>query len=146
VGLLSLVLAAAAALAPPSADVSATPALHGARPVALTLRLHYDMQCNYPGPGPVTIRLPAALRVPRRLDHRAVLVDGKPSLGAALAGHVVTVELAPPPPVLCMVIAPGTLTIRFTAAARLGNPLRAGSYRVAAQRRELAFAATLRIR
>ena len=142
-----LLLAGVARGAPPqqSAVVAASPSGAGVRPAALTLRLSYAMQCGYPGPGPVAVRLPAAERVPASIPRPAVLVDGKAPSAVRVAGHVVTVALPPRPQVMCDSIGPGTLTIAFTRAAGLGNPARAGSYTVEATRQAATFAARLAI-
>jgi hypothetical protein len=104
------------------------------------------MQCGYPGPGPINVRFPVAEHVPRAVAATAVLVDGKPAVGVRVSGQTVSVALAPPPQVMCMVIAPGRLTIGFTRAAGLGNPSRPGSYTVAATRGTTTFSAPFTIR
>lgn len=129
-----------------SAAVSLSSSAAGARPVSLTLTLSYEMQCGYPGPGPVVIDLPAQERVPAALSPLRVLVDGHPAQTVAISGHKVTVGLAAPPQVTCMVIGMGRLTILFTRTAGLGNPARAGSYTVAATRASSQFAARFTIR
>jgi hypothetical protein len=138
-------LAGAAAALPQSATVAASPARAGARPAALTLRLSYEMQCSYPGPGPVVVRFPAAERVPARIAASAVLVNGKTAPSVGVAGRTVSVALPPRPQIMCDVIGPGTLTIAFTRAAGLGNPARAGSYVVTATRQGTSLAARLAI-
>jgi len=134
------------AVLPQSASVTLSSAQAGARPVVLTLVLGYEMQCGYPGPGPVTIDLPAAERVPAQLAPSQVLVDGKPAPSVAIAGHAVSVGLAPPPQVMCDVIGPGKLTIEFGRAAGLGNPSRPGVYTLEAARGSAAFTARFTIR
>jgi hypothetical protein len=137
-GLLACLAWAVAAVAqtPPaqSATVQVSPARAGAHPVALTLKLGYEMQCGYPGPGPVVVQLPAAELVPARIPRAAVLVDGKGAPGVQVAGHAISVALPPRPQVMCDVIGPGKLTIVFTRAAGLGNPSSGGSYTVTATR------------
>jgi hypothetical protein len=106
-----------------------------ARPVAVALTLHYEMQCGWPGPGSLTIRFPAAMAVPARIAPTSVLVDHKaPSAVTVSSGDTVTVALPPRPQIMCDVIGPGTLTVSFSRAARLGNPKAAGSYLVRATR------------
>jgi hypothetical protein len=131
---------------PRSAAISLSSALAGARPVALTLTLTYEMQCGYPGPGPVTIIFPRQERLPGTIAPQQVLVDGHPARTALVSGHVVSVGLAPPPPIMCDVIGPGHLTIRFSRAARLGNPLRAGSYTLTVSNDTARFSARYTIR
>jgi hypothetical protein len=141
-----LLLADVARGAPPqSAAVTASPRGAGVRPAALTLRLSYEMQCGYPGPGPVVVRFPTAEHVPASIPRPAVLVNGKPTSAVNVAGHVVSVALPPRPQVMCDSIGPGTLTLAFTRGAGLGNPARRGTYTVTAIRQASAFAARLAI-
>ena len=118
----------------------------GARPVALTLVLTYEMQCGYPGPGPLTIDLPSEERVPGALVRSQVLVDGQPARSVSISGHAVTIGLAAPPRIMCMVIGMGRLTILLTRASGLGNPVRAGSYAITATRASSEFSASFAIR
>jgi hypothetical protein len=111
-----------------SATALASPDLAGAQPTALTLTLRFRMTCGRPGAGPIVVSLPAAENVPRAIARSDVLVGGKPPLTATISGHTVTLTLPRSQGVTCMVIAPGTLTIRFTHAAGLGNPSAAGTY------------------
>jgi hypothetical protein len=101
----------------------------GARPVVLTLRLHYEMQCGWPGPGSLAFRFPAGM-LPARLPAGTVLVDGKaaPTSTSSAAPRDVAVGLPPRPQIMCDVIGPGTVTVVFTRAARSGNPKTPGSY------------------
>jgi len=133
-GFTSVAPAAAQTAPAQTAAVQVSPAQAGARPVALTLRLGYEMQCGYPGPGPVVVQLPAAEMVPARIARTAVLVNGKSAPGVQVTGRAVMVALPPRPQVMCDVIGPGTLTVVFTRAAGLGNPSRAGNYTVTATR------------
>ena len=137
---------APAQTAPGSATAAPTSLRAGARPVALGLVLSYEMQCGYPGPGPVTVRFPAREHVPPAIPASSVLVAGKPAPGVSVSGRTVTVTLAPPPPVMCDVIGPGRLTIEFTRAAGLGNPAQPGTYRIAATRGTASFSAPFTIR
>jgi hypothetical protein len=139
--------AAASALPglPQSATASLSSARAGARPVALTLELEYDMQCGYPGPGPVVVGLPAAEHVPVALARSQVLVNGHPAASVQVSGHRVDVGLAPAPQVMCDVIGPGRLTIVFSSAAGLGNPARAGSYTIDVTRASTALSARLTV-
>lgn len=118
----------------------------GVRPVALSLVFSYEMQCGYPGPGPVLVRLPPAEHVPARIATDAVLVDGKAATAVTTAGRELTIELRPPPRVMCDVIGPGRLTIELTRTAGLGNPGQAGSYSLTATARGSTFAASFSIR
>jgi hypothetical protein len=130
----------------PSATVVLSTYRAGARPVAVTVRLRYEMQCGWPGPGPLTIRLPAAMPVPLAIPPAAVLIDGKPAKRVGGSGHGIVLDLPPRSQILCDVIAPGTLTIALTRAATLENPKTPGAYRLHATKGSLAFVATLTIR
>lgn len=129
-----------------SASVTLSSRVVGKRPVAVKLRLGYEMQCGYPGPGPIVVVFPKREHVPKAILADAVLVDGKHPPAVGVSGRKVTVELPPPPQVMCDVIAEGHVTIAFTKAARLGNPGRAGEYAIVARRGKTAFHATYRIR
>ncbi|MGD0167273.1 MAG: hypothetical protein ABSC51_08295 [Gaiellaceae bacterium] len=142
VGALWLSGAAVAALTP-AASVSSSPSRAGARAVVLTLRLHYEMQCGYPGQGPVVIGFPAQMRLPRTLHASSVLVNGKPTSRVEISRNQVSVPLPRRSDILCDVLAPGTLTIVFNRSASLGNPSRAGRYLVTARRGSLRFLARL---
>lgn len=117
----------------------------GTRPVALTLTLQYEMQCGYPGPGPVVVTLPRGEAVPVTLAASAVLVDGHHATSVSLSGRAVSVGLAPEPQIMCDVIGPGRLVIAFTRSAGLGNPMHKGSYAVLATRGSASFSARFTI-
>lgn len=129
-----------------SATITASPAFAAARPSALTLRLHYEMLCAQPGRGPVTVTFPQAVRLPPAISAAAVLVADKPAPAVRVDGRVVTIGLAPIPKVICQSFVPGTLKLRLTRAARIGNPVHAGRYLVRARVGSHAFAARLAIR
>jgi hypothetical protein len=103
------------------------------RPVTLTLKLGYEMQCGYPGPGPVVVTFPATWRLPAKLGATPVLVNGKAAVSASLSGHTVKVGLAAPPQIICDEIGPGMLTVQFTRGDNIGSPLKAGTSVVTAQ-------------
>jgi hypothetical protein len=100
--------------------------------VAVTIAMHYEMQCGWPGPGVLTIRFPNAMVLPKQLALTAVLVDKKLATGVGIAGRTVSVPLPERPRIMCDVIGPGTVTVSFSRAARIGNPKAAGSYTLAA--------------
>jgi hypothetical protein len=102
----------------------------------LTLKLHYEMTCGQPGPGPVFVYLPKKMGVPQRLV-------GTKQAPATVSGHVVTVQLPKPPAVTCMSIGPATLTLTLVGVR---NPATAGTYVVRARLHEHAFTAKLAIR
>ncbi len=138
--------APAAPLLPSSMSVALSTSRPGARPVAVMLTLRYEMQCGYPGPGPVVVRLPAREHIPAALPAGAVLVNGRAATAAVAAGSSLRVALPPRPQVMCDVIGPGRLTIAFGRRAGLGNPGVPGGYTVTARRQSSAFAAHFAIR
>jgi hypothetical protein len=145
-GVAAALAASSSAAGTGSATVDLSSHRAGARPVALTLRLHYQMQCGWPGPGPLTIHFPTQMTVPPAIAPAAILINGNTAGRIGGGGHRIALDLPPRPQILCDAIAPGTLTVRFTGAARLGNPTTPGTYRLHATKAALAFAATLRIR
>jgi hypothetical protein len=128
-----------------SASVSLSSSRAGARDVSLKLLLNYEMQCGYPGPGPITVNLPAAERVPARLALARVTVNGSAPASVAISGHTVRIGLVGPPQVMCDEIGPGTVTILFTSAAGFGNPAHAGRYTLSATRGSAGFSTTFAI-
>ena len=82
--------------------------------------------------------------MPTTFPDGPVLVDGDP-VAAKAAGTRVTVAIAHQG-VICDVLGPGTLRLVFTPRAGLGNPVRAGSYRVTATHARHSFSAVLRSR
>jgi hypothetical protein len=133
----------AAAVVPPSASVSSTPSKAGERPVVVTLLLQYEMQCGYPGQGPVVISFPRQMKMPPALAASSVTVDGKPATKVAVDHHRVRIGLTKHTGIICDVLGPGTLTIVFVKAADLGNPSRAGTYLVRASNGPRRFKAYL---
>jgi hypothetical protein len=128
-----------------SASVVVSPARAGAQPVAMTLVLGYEMQCGYPGPGPLLVRFPPQERVPRVIAAGAVRADGRAVAAAPTAGNVVRIALPPRPQVMCDVIGPGRLTVVFSRTAGLGNPAAPGAYTLTARRGPTAFSARFAI-
>jgi hypothetical protein len=116
----------------PSITVSLSPPQAGARPVAVTLRLRYEMQCGWPGRGRLAIRFPSGMRLPDGIPVDSVRVNGtaEPTSGPHATTRELRVALPARPQILCDSIGPGTATVTFTRAARLGLPTTAGSYRV----------------
>ena len=103
--------------------------------MSLTLVLRYEMQCGYPGPGPVLIDFPSQMQLPARLAVSAVLVDGKPAVSATRSGTSrIVIGLPRRPRIMCDVIGQGTLTIAFGVDANLGAPKVPGTYRVMLRR------------
>jgi len=145
VALLVAASPAGAGSKPPSMTVTASPHAAGAQGIRLTLTLRYEMQCNYPGAGPLVVTFPAALRLPQQFAAGAVELAGK-QVAAKVDGRHVTVAVAPHTGILCDVMGPGSLTLVFTPAARLANPARAGYYRFRATHRKRTFTARLAIK
>jgi hypothetical protein len=117
-----------------------------ARPVAVSLQLHYEMQCGWPGPGTLTIRFPAGMTLPATIPPAAVEVDGKPASSAETQGRSEVLGLPKRPQIMCDVIGPGVVRIAFSRAARLGNPARAGTYAVRVTGRADSLAARFVVR
>ena len=135
-------------VATPGADmltVSLSNAQAGAKRVALTLKLHTELICGQPGPSPLVVKLPAAASVPTVISRRAVLVGTRPARAIAVHGN--TIRVAPPPHkgLLCDVVAPGTITVRFAKAARIGNPESPGTYTISLRRGRSTYAGSVRI-
>ena len=107
----------------------AVPEQSGARPAALRLSLRTELQCGRLSGGPIIVAFPAAERMPASLQAGDVLVNGK-ALNASLSGHVVSIALPKTTGVTCDVIGPATVSVVFTKAASLGNPLTPGTYHV----------------
>ena len=128
-----------------SMAVTASSHAAGARGVRLTLTLHYVMRCANPGPGPLVVSFPAAMKLPRRFAPGTVKLAGK-AVAATVDERHVTVAVAPHRGVLCDMMAIGPVTLSFTRAAKLTNPAQAGSYRFRATHRGRAFTAKLAIK
>jgi hypothetical protein len=130
----------------PPATATLSSAKVGAKPVALTVKLRYEMVCGQPGAGKATVSLPAAADVPGRIASSAVLVDGKPSPSVSVSGHDITIAMPlKRPGVTCMVVGPGTLTLTLTRASGLGNPKRPGFYAIRVLRNTTTFRASVKI-
>ncbi|HLK46433.1 MAG TPA: hypothetical protein VKT18_10605 [Acidimicrobiales bacterium] len=129
-----------------AAVVVVAPEAASAQPVSLRLTLSYEMQCGYPGRGPVVLRFPGGVRLPARLAATDVLVDGRRARSTTLVGGVLTIGLPPPPQVMCDVIGPGRLTVAITPAAGVGNPVRPGVYALLATVGTGSFTASFTVR
>jgi hypothetical protein len=115
-----------------------------ARPVALKLKFGSELQCGQPVGPPLTVTLPAAERVPRKIAPSTVVVNGGKPSSVTVAGRMLTIRI-PRPEVLCDVIGPGTIAITFTRASNLGNPARIGTYHVSVHRGTQVVTGTLAI-
>jgi hypothetical protein len=128
-----------------SMTVAATPPVAGARGIRLSLTLHYFMQCGYAGAGPLVVTFPKGLKVPEQFPTGAITLAGKP-VAANVDRRRVTVTVAPHKGMICDVMGRGSLTLAFSRAANLANPVRPGSYRFKATHRQHAFTAKLAIK
>jgi hypothetical protein len=127
-----------------SMTVTSSPRTAGAHGVRLKVTLHYEMQCNYPGAGPLVVTFPKALKLPKQFASGSVLLAGNP-VAATVNGQQVTVTVPPHKGILCTMVGPGSLKLTFTRAAKLANPAHKGSYRFSATHLRRDFAATLAI-
>jgi hypothetical protein len=143
-----LVLAGAPVPAPlqPSAAITASTYEHAARPVALTYKLRYEMQCGNPGVGPLTLAFPAQVAVPSGVSAAEVLLDGKPAPAVARRGSALIVSLPKPPAIMCDVIGMGTLTVTITKGAGFANPKSPGVYAFPVSSDKISASPRLRIR
>ena len=123
----------------------ATPHTAGAKPAALTVALRLELRCDKPGPAAIAISLPRAWRVPKAIARRAVWIDKSHPDGVSVSHHTLTLQPKTPKGT-CTVIAPGTIKVRFTRAAKLGNPRTAGRYRVRASIGTKKFSARVSIK
>jgi 1,6-anhydro-N-acetylmuramate kinase len=125
----ALTLTAAAGAQPmqPSAAIAASSVRHGAKPVALTYTLRYEMQCGSPGTGVLKLTFPAQVAVPQ-VPAADVLLDGKTAPAVRRHGSTLQVSLPPQPQIMCDVIGMGTLTVTITKAAGFANPKAPGVY------------------
>ena len=101
----------------------------GTRPVALTIRLHTELQCGRFTPTSISVSLPSSMRVPATVSKTAVTIAGRAAAFVRTHGSRVLIRAAAPKPgVICDVIGPGVVAIKFGLLAGLGNPPRAGHY------------------
>lgn len=130
----------------PATSATLSSAKAGVRPVALIVKVHYEMVCGDPGRGKAIVALPRAAFVPSRIATAAVLVNGKPTPAVDVSGHAVSITMPlPRPGVSCMSIGPGTLTLTITRAAGIGNPKTAGTYTIRVSRDTRSFQARIEI-
>lgn len=140
------VLATSASAAMPigGSAASATPGTAGAKPAVLKVSLSLELRCARPGPTPIVISLPYAWRVPRTVVLKAAWIDNLHPKAIDVSGHTLTLQPKTPRET-CTVIGPGTITVKFTRAAKLGNPRHAGHYTVRASIGTQDFSARVRI-
>jgi hypothetical protein len=121
----------AGAAVPAAATARLSTSRPGARPVALVVTFRTELRCGRFAHDALSIRLPARARVPAAVPASAVSVGQRRAARVRVAGDVLTVELAAPKGVAtCMVISEGPVTVAVSRAAGLGNPPRAGAYRL----------------
>jgi len=152
---LAAALTASAATGPPvhrptpvtplsTMSVESSSAASGAQNVQLKVTLRYQMQCGYPGAGPLAVTFPDAMAPPSSFAAKSVLLSGKP-VAARVAGSKVMVTVPIHRGLMCDVIGPGKVVLTFTHAAGLANPASPGTYRFAAAHARRGFSATLKI-
>lgn len=122
--------------------VSGAPHAARAHHVRLTIAFRYVMQCNYPGAGPLVVTFPSTVKLPRRFAPGSVKLSGQ-AVTPAIEGHDVTVTIPRHKGLICDTMGPGLLKLVFTRAAKLTNPLHAGSYRFTATHTTRTFRARL---
>jgi hypothetical protein len=128
---LTILATSASAMTLGDAAAVATPQAAAARPAGLKVSLSLELRCAKPGPAAIVVSLPRAWRVPTTVVQTAVWIDTVHPKSVDVSGHTLTLE--PVTPIgTCTVIAPGTIKLRFTRAANLGNPRSAGRYTVRA--------------
>jgi hypothetical protein len=142
--LAALATSASAAMPVGGATAAATPQSAGVKPARLKVSLTLELQCAKPGPTPIVVSLPRAWRVPKTVAGTAVLIDNVHPKNVDVSNHTLTIQPVVPKGT-CTVLAPGTIKLRFTRAAKLGNPRRAGRYRVRASIGTQDFAARVTI-
>jgi hypothetical protein len=126
-----------------SASLSSTHA--GARPVALVVSLHTELQCGKLRGGSLALTFPAGARLPRTIPASAIAVQGKQPASVKLANRTLSITLAPPAGLMCNVIGPGTAKIIVLRTAKLGNPASAGVYKLGVHYGTQTLLATLKI-
>jgi len=144
----AVVAAGASAAGTPSHAVSITlsPATAGARNVGLTLRMPTVLQCGYPRGGPVTLALPRAAYVPRKIAVAAVRVNGRTAPTVAVKNRAVTVGLPVPHGIVCDSLVEGVLRIAIAPGASLRNPARPGTYSVRVRQGHASWAVPVAVR
>jgi hypothetical protein len=135
----ALATGAAAVAAPPGAEGSdwASASLSnvhaGARPVALVVSLHTELQCGKLRGSALALTFPASAKLPRTVPASAIAVQGKQPSSVKLVNRTLSMTLPRPIGVMCNVLAPGTAKILLSRAALLGNPASPGVYTLAVQ-------------
>jgi hypothetical protein len=123
----------------------ATPNAAGAKPARLKVSLRLELRCAKPGPAAIVISLPRAWRVPKAVTRTAVWIDSSHPAAVTVSHPMLTLQPGAPTG-SCNVMAPGTITVKFTRAAKLGNPRKAGRYTVRASIGTQKFSARVSIK
>jgi hypothetical protein len=140
-----LATSASAAMPAGKAAVVATPNSAGAKPARLKISVSLELRCAQPGPTAIVVALPRAWRVPKSLVRRAVWIDNAHPIGVTRSHHTLTLQPKAPTGT-CTVMAPGTITVKFTRAAKLGNPRKPGRYTIHTSVGTLTFSARVSIK
>lgn len=147
----ALATGAAAIAAPPGAEgsdwaaASLSSAHAGARPIALVVSIHTELQCGKLRGGSLALTFPAAARLPRTIATSAIAVQGREPSSVRLAGRTLSIGMPRPVGMTCMVIGPGTAKIVVFRTAQIGNPAAAGAYKLGVHYGTATFEATLTI-
>ena len=118
--------ASVAVAARSSASVVASTYKPGA-PVELTFNMSYPMQCGNPG-RMLTVRLPAQMRTPARINPVTVRVNGAIPKTVKTNGSTVSIPIEQKQWITCDVLGMGKLSVVIGTAAGLSNPKTAGVY------------------
>jgi hypothetical protein len=141
----------AAVAAPPGAEGSDWAAatvsnVHaGARPVALVVSLHTELQCGKLRGGSLALTFPAAAQLPQTVGASAITVQGIQPSSVKLAKRTLSITMPARTGVMCNVIGPGTAKIVLFRTAQLGNPAAAGAYKLGVHVGTQTLQATLKI-
>jgi hypothetical protein len=147
----ALATGAAAVAAPPGAEgpdwaAASLSSVHaGARPVALVVSLHTELQCGRLRGGSLALTFPTAARLPRTIAASAIAVQGVQPRSVKLTGRRLSIAIPRPAGMTCMVIGPGTAKIVVSRAAHVGNPGVAGTYKLGVHYGTQTLEATLKI-
>ena len=140
-----LATSASAAMPVGGATGAATPSTAGAKPARLKITLSLRLRCAKPGPAAIVVSLPRAWRVPNNVARAAVWIDSSHPEAVTVSRHTLTLQPVAPTGT-CNVISLGTITIKFTRAAKLGNPRKAGRYTIHASIGAQTFSAPVSIK
>ena len=130
----------------PGATITLSSSRAGARSVRLAIKLPAVLQCGYPRGGAVAVTLPLKASVPRKITRAAVRVNGKLAGNVTVSRRTVTVAMPRPAGMLCDSITDGTMLVAIGSGAKLGNPPKAGTYKITIKRGPASYAAPITIR